>query len=79
MADAGASARHPHRGPRVTQAEHRTRALCEMFDLRLTEEDLVRLLGGGCPTEVVVPRRDEKSGEYGRRAASEIMVRYILK
>lgn len=78
MTDAEASAGQPDRFARATRAEHRARALCEMFDLCLTEEDLAGLLGGRCPTEVVVPRRDEGACEYGQRAASEIMVRYIL-
>ena len=43
MTDAEASAGQPDRFPRATQAEHRARALCEMFDLCLTEEDLVGL------------------------------------
>lgn len=49
-----------------------------MLVLCLALEDLAGLLGGRCPTEVVVPRTDEEPGEYGRRAASEIIVRNIL-
>ncbi|MFJ7441428.1 hypothetical protein ACIQW5_27780 [Methylorubrum thiocyanatum] len=78
MAKTGSSARHPEHDPRATRAEYRARALCEMLVLCLALEDLAGLLGGRCPTEVVVPRTDEEPGEYGRRAASEIIVRNIL-
>ncbi|MFJ7441526.1 hypothetical protein ACIQW5_28380 [Methylorubrum thiocyanatum] len=58
--------------------EYECQAIREALDFGLTVGELAGVLGGLGPTDVVPPRPDEDPREYGRRAASEIMVKYIL-
>lgn len=58
--------------------EYERQAIREALDFGLTVGELAGVLGGRGVTEVVPPRPDEDPREYGCRAASEIMVRYIL-
>jgi hypothetical protein len=63
---------------RHSGGEYERRAVREALDFGLTAGELAGILGGLGPADLVPPRRDEDPREYGRRAASEIMVRYIL-
>jgi hypothetical protein len=54
------------------------RAIREALENGFTTEELDGVLGQLGPTDLVRPRRDEDVPEYGRRAAGEIMVRYLL-
>lgn len=58
--------------------EYEGRAVREVLDFGLTFGELECVLGRLCLTDVVPPRPDEDPREYGYRAASEIMVQYIL-
>lgn len=53
-------------------------AVFEALESGLTTRELGDVLAGLGPTELVPPRPGEDPGEYGCRAASEIMVRYIV-
>lgn len=54
------------------------RAVSEALESGLTTQELGDVLAGLDPTELVPPRPGEDPAEYGCRAASEIMVRYIV-
>lgn len=53
------------------------RAIREALEGGFTREELDVVLGNIGPTELVPPHRHEGVPEYGRRAASEFMVRYL--
>ena len=57
---------------------HARRAVREALGLGLTVGELGQVLEGLDPTDLVPPHPDEGPGYYGSRAASEIMVRYIV-
>lgn len=52
-------------------------AIYETLESGFTSEELAGVLGSLAPTDLVPPRRDEGVPEYARRAAGEIMVRYL--
>ena len=54
------------------------RAIHEALASGFTAEELVGVLGRLAPTDLIPPRHDEDVAGYGRRAASEMMVRYLL-
>jgi hypothetical protein len=53
------------------------RAIQEALEGGFTAEELDGVLGELDPTELVPPYRDEDVPGYARRAAGEIMVRYL--
>ncbi|MDQ0547169.1 hypothetical protein QO001_006125 [Methylobacterium brachiatum] len=53
------------------------RAIREALEAGFTTEELSGVLGDRDPTDLVPPHRHEAVPEYGRRAAGEIMVRYV--
>lgn len=53
------------------------RAICEALEGGFTTEELFGFLGDRDPTDLIPPHRYEAVSEYGRRAAGEIMVRYL--
>lgn len=57
---------------------HARRAVREALGLGLTVGELGRVLEGLDPTDLVPPHPYEDPGDYGCRAASEIMVRYLV-
>lgn len=67
-----------HVGPWPRERPYARRAIHEALENGLTAEELDGVLGRLDPTDLVPPHRDEDVPEYGRRAASEIMVRYLL-
>lgn len=61
-----------------TRWSYARRAVFEALESGLTPRELGDVLAGIGPTELVPPRPGEDPAEYGCRAASEIMVRYIV-
>lgn len=60
------------------RSEYTRLALLEAQSMTLTEREVSDLLNGRDLTAVVPPRSGEDAPEYGCRAASELMVRYLL-
>lgn len=69
---------YQHFDPFSQERPYACRAIHEALESGLTAEELDGVLGRLGPTDLVPPHRDEDVPEYGRRAASEIMVRYLL-
>lgn len=61
-----------------TRWSYARRAISEALESGLTTRELGDVLAGVGPTQLVPPRPGEDPAEYGCRAASEIMVRYIV-
>ena len=57
---------------------HARRAVREALGFGLTVGELGRVLEGLDPMDLVPPHPDEDPRDYGSRAASEIMVRYLV-
>lgn len=57
---------------------HARRAVREALGFGLTVGELGRVLEGLDPTDLVPPHPDEDPHDYGSRAASGIMVRYLV-
>ncbi|MEL6062069.1 MULTISPECIES: hypothetical protein [unclassified Methylobacterium] len=53
------------------------RAIREALEIGFTTDELDHVLGPHGLTDLVRPYRGEDVPEYGRRAAGEIMVRYL--
>lgn len=69
---------HDEPGTCFHPGSHARRAVREALDYGLTVGELKGVLGGRSPTELVPPGPSEDPEDYGCRAASEILVRYIL-
>ena len=58
--------------------EHARLALLQARSMTLTEHDIASVLRGLNPTVLVPPSPGEDALAYGNRAASVLMVRYLL-
>jgi len=68
-------------GPIATEKRlgaHARQAVREALGFGLTVGELGQVLEGLDPTDLVPPHLDEDPVDYGPRAASEIMVRYLV-